>query len=92
LLEFAWAEYESVRGKIISDWKIKGGCVYSRVVVPTGAEARVILPQKNGAKPEGAVQKPGETGKETFRTGADSYNFQLRQFALPSKPPVSKRQ
>jgi alpha-L-rhamnosidase len=82
-LQFARAEYESVRGKIVSDWRIRDGSLLLRIVVPVGSEAKVIFPQGNETKilvPEGAVGEPGEKGKQTFRTGCGTYEFEIRNW------------
>ena len=43
-LTFARAEYDSIRGKIVSDWKIEKGRFTLRVVVPPNATATICVP------------------------------------------------
>lgn len=46
---WARARYESVRGKIVSDWKHAAGEFTLRVAVPPGTIATVHLPSRSGA-------------------------------------------
>jgi alpha-L-rhamnosidase len=56
-LNWVKSSYDSVRGKIVSDWKSEGDKFKLRVRVPVGASATVFLPAKaessimEGAKP-----------------------------------------
>lgn len=43
-LKWAKAEYDSCKGKIVSEWKIENGRFYLHVEVPEGITAQVILP------------------------------------------------
>ena len=43
-LTFAKAEYDSIHGKIVSDWKIADGRFNLRVVIPANATATICLP------------------------------------------------
>lgn len=50
---YAKAEYDSVKGKIVSDWKVEDGKSLLDVVIPEDVKAVVILP--DGTKYENAV-------------------------------------
>lgn len=50
---YAKAEYDSVKGKIVSDWKVEDGKFLLDVVIPEDVKAVVILP--DGTKYENAV-------------------------------------
>lgn len=51
-LSYAKAEFNSIKGKIVSDWRIEGQRFYLSIIVPEGTEAKVILP--DGAEYENA--------------------------------------
>jgi alpha-L-rhamnosidase len=48
---FTWAkgEYDSIRGRIISDWRIDGGRFTLKLQVPPGATATVYVPSSDGS-------------------------------------------
>jgi alpha-L-rhamnosidase len=48
--DLTWAKgsYESVRGKIVSDWKIEGGKFVLNVVIPPNTTAEIWVPLKDG--------------------------------------------
>jgi alpha-L-rhamnosidase len=47
-LTFAKARYHSIRGDIVSDWRIENGKFELQVTVPPGSTATVYLPGKSG--------------------------------------------
>ena len=49
-LTFARATYDSVRGRIVSDWKQSPGAFSLRVTIPANAAATVTLPAHAGAR------------------------------------------
>ncbi|HUC84120.1 MAG TPA: alpha-L-rhamnosidase C-terminal domain-containing protein, partial [Candidatus Acidoferrales bacterium] len=81
------AEYESIHGKIVSDWKIKGGQFTLHVLIPPNTTATVCLPGagvadvREGGLP--AIKAPGVTsfsqqGKAaTFEVEAGEYVFSV---------------
>ncbi len=55
-LEWVRAEYDSIRGKIVSDWKRDGGKLNLNVTVPANTTATVSIP----AKDAGSVRESGQ--------------------------------
>ena len=47
-LNWVKASYDSVHGKVVSEWRREAGRFHLRVRVPVGATATVILPAKDG--------------------------------------------
>ena len=47
--DITWARgsYMSVRGKIVSDWRIEDGSFYLNVIIPANSTATVYLPAGN---------------------------------------------
>jgi alpha-L-rhamnosidase len=90
-LTFARAEYDSIHGRIVSDWKIEQGLFKLRVVVPPNTTATVCVPAaklndvREGGAP--AVKADGvtsfsQTAKAAiFEVGSGEYHF-----TAPSKP------
>lgn len=84
-LTFARAAYHSVRGEIVSDWKLAGGQVTLQVRIPANTTATVFVPAKNAAgvtesgKP--AAQAAGVKsvreipGYAVYEVGSGSYTF-----------------
>jgi alpha-L-rhamnosidase len=44
---YAKASYKSIHGKIVSDWRIKGGTFTLKVTVPTNTTATVYVPARD---------------------------------------------
>jgi alpha-L-rhamnosidase len=88
-LTWVKAEYDSIRGKIVSDWKIEDGKFVWDVTIPPNATATVYVPAKKGAtvteggKP--ADQSPGlkflrhEDGAAVFSAVSGHYSFRSQQ-------------
>jgi alpha-L-rhamnosidase len=78
----ARVEYDSIYGKIISDWKGTAAGPFSlRVTIPANTSARVFLPAIVGANlTEGGspVEAQTENGSYAVRIGSGSYNFELK--------------
>ena len=76
------ATYDSVRGKIVSDWKRDGTAFTLKVVIPPNTTATVYVPATAGAKVQ--VNHPGasflraENGCQVFATGSGNYTFTSR--------------
>lgn len=51
-LQWARGEYDSIRGKIVSEWRIEGGELRMKVVVPPNTSATVLVPGEEEAKHE----------------------------------------
>lgn len=82
LMTSARAEYDSIYGKIVSDWKGMGAGPFSlQVTIPANTSARVFLPAITGAqlsedgKPLAAQE---ENGTYAIRIGSGSYSFEVK--------------
>ena len=78
----ARAEYDSVYGKIVSDWKGSPTGPFSlRVVIPANSSAKVFLPAIAGAQAtEGGkpVTTQSESGENVVHVGSGTYNFEVK--------------
>lgn len=84
-LSFARATYDSVRGRIVSDWRVHHGRFELNVQIPANTTATVCLPgtgveqMTESGKPAGKA--PGvrflrvEKGRAWFEIGSGSYRF-----------------
>ena len=84
-LTFARAEYDSIHGKIVSDWKIAKGKFALRVVIPPNTTATIYLPNAKladageGGRP--AIKADGVTAfsqvanAAIFEVGSGEYDF-----------------
>jgi alpha-L-rhamnosidase len=87
----ARAEYESVYGRIVSDWKTTADGSFSlRITIPANTSAKVVLPaidrgQNPGVQNSGAhvsengnpVNAQVEAGSYVVRVGSGTYDFQV---------------
>ena len=81
----AHAGYNSVRGKIVSEWKLAGKTVTLHVVVPPNATATIDLPTRkagsvteNGktiAKAKGVTLVKHSVSNASYRVGSGDYTF-----------------
>jgi alpha-L-rhamnosidase len=83
----AWAkgQYNSIRGKIVSDWELAGGKFTLHVVIPANATATVCVPATDAArvtesgKPaqraEGVRFVGQEKDKAIFEVDSGTYSF-----------------
>jgi len=78
----ARAEYDSVYGKIVSDWKgAPNGPFSLHVTIPANTAAKIVLPSIQGAhltesgKP---VDAKSEDGESVVRVGSGAYNFEIK--------------
>ena len=84
-LDYAKASYKSIHGKIVSDWRIKGGRFTLNVTIPANTTATVYVPAKDiesvteGGKPAakaGAVSLlRTEDDRVVFAVGSGNYRF-----------------
>jgi alpha-L-rhamnosidase len=78
----ARAEYDSVYGKIISDWKgTPAGPFSLKVTIPANASARVFLPAIAGAhltEDGNPVEAPQDEGSYVVRIGSGSHDFEVK--------------
>ncbi len=90
-LTFARGEYNSIHGKIVSDWKIEHGQLCLRVVVPANTTATVFVPNAKLAEiresGHPAVKATGVASFSQTSTGAD-FDVESGEyvFTSPIKP------
>jgi alpha-L-rhamnosidase len=79
------ASYDSVHGKVVSEWRREAGRFNLRVRVPVGATATVILPAKDGTpvteggrpleQASGVKRLTGVSGHSVVAIGSGQYEF-----------------
>ena len=80
-MTWARASYDSVRGKISSDWKIEDGKLLLKVTIPANTTATVQIPTSNAAsllidgKP--SAGHPAKGGFVIFEIGSGDYEFSV---------------
>ncbi len=84
-LTWARAEFISMHGKIVSDWKIEGGRFHLRVVVPANTMATIFVPsleidaireENRPVAESGDLQYLGSVeGASAFLAGSGEYRF-----------------
>ena len=82
---YAKATYDSINGKIISDWKIKDNTFTLNVTIPANTTATVYVPAanvesvkesgRNATKAEAVRFLQAENGKAAFAVGSGTYKF-----------------
>jgi hypothetical protein len=81
--DVAWvkASYNSIRGKIVSDWKRDGDQFTLKVTIPANTTATVSVPEKSAGTATanaGAKSLRRENGRAVFETGSGDYTFQSK--------------
>lgn len=84
-LTWAKADYDSPRGRIVSDWQVDNGVFRLHLIVPANTSATVSLPvadpdevregRKRVAKEKTFIAVRGEAGRTVFDVGAGDYEF-----------------
>jgi len=84
-LNYAKASYKSINGKIVSDWKIKGGKFTLNVTIPANTTATVYVPAgdiksvteggKPAVKAEAVSLLRMEDDSAVFAVGSGNYRF-----------------
>ncbi len=76
-LTFARFAYQSIRGEIISDWRIENGTFKLSVTVPPGSTATVIVPG-DGLVRTKARRSPATvgSGRRSFEVAAGTHSFE----------------
>lgn len=94
-LNWAKTSYESIHGKIATDWKISGDQLLLDVTVPANTDATVCIPAdrlasvtesgKSLDKAEGVVSVHQERDKVVVQIGSGNYHFVSEKFK--TEPP-----
>lgn len=94
-LRWVKASYDSVRGKVVSEWNRKGDTFKLRVRVPVGTMATVFLPAKEGtavseagqpvARAPGVLGLRRERGSAVLVIGAGEYEFRSQLAGASSR-------
>ena len=78
----ARAEYDSIYGKIVSEWKgTPTGPFRLKVTIPANTSAKVFLPAIAGAHPSedgSSLNAQAEDGSFVIQVGSGSYNFEVK--------------
>ncbi|HEU5122908.1 MAG TPA: family 78 glycoside hydrolase catalytic domain [Verrucomicrobiae bacterium] len=84
-LTWARASYDSIHGKIVSDWKRENGQFILKIRIPANTTATVFLPAKSldsitesgrpAGQSEGVKFLRQENGRAIFAIGSGEYNF-----------------
>ena len=84
-LDYAKASYKSIYGKIVSDWRIRGGTFNLNVTIPANTTAVVYVPAGDaksvaeGGQPVAKAKAVRflcmEDGKAVFAVGSGDYRF-----------------
>ncbi|NIA29936.1 MAG: alpha-L-rhamnosidase, partial [Actinobacteria bacterium] len=87
-LTWAKAWYNSVRGKIISDWRLDGKKLSLQIEIPANTTATVFVPAvketnvivngKKAGEYEGVCFLRYENGKSVYKVGSGGYQFVSR--------------
>ena len=85
--EVSWcrASYDSIRGRIVSDWRCDGDRFNLLVTVPVNATATIVLPTvdpktveesgKMAAQAKGVALLYNQSGAAVYRVGSGTYQF-----------------
>jgi len=84
-LTYAKAEYDSIHGKIVSDWRVENGTFTLNVVVPVNTTAAVYVPYEDAGRvtesgvparqAQGVKLRGIEEGNAVFDIGSGQYKF-----------------
>jgi alpha-L-rhamnosidase len=77
-LTWARSEYESIRGRIVSDWRIERGLIRLRVVVPPNTSATVSVPTAHAEAVRESSRIPREApGVRELEPAAGAAHFRI---------------
>ena len=91
---FTWAkgQYESIRGRILSDWRIEGDRFTLTLQVPPGATATVYLPTRDATATTESGQPAGRApGVQSVRTEGSDAVYQVESGRYEFVTPISVR-
>jgi hypothetical protein len=75
------ASYESIRGRIVSDWHRDGKNFTLKATIPANTTAEISIPAASAAAvqaPRGATFLRWENGRASYTTGSGEYVFKAR--------------
>ncbi|MHB1033198.1 MAG: family 78 glycoside hydrolase catalytic domain [Pirellulales bacterium] len=85
----AKASYDSIRGRIATDWKVENGTFRLKVTIPANTTATVYIPAKDAAavtesgrpaaEAEGVKFLRAEGGEAVYEVGAGEYEFRSKE-------------
>jgi alpha-L-rhamnosidase len=76
-LTFAKARYQSIRGDIISDWRIQNGTFRLSVTVPPGTAATIVVPGKGPVRTTAPrTRAAGGQAARSFEAGPGVHTFE----------------
>ena len=75
-LQWAKASYDSVRGKIVSEWKRDGGKFTLKVTIPANTTATVFVPGKAATGSSESKRLREEEGRAVFGVGSGEWSFE----------------
>lgn len=86
-LTWVKAHHDSIRGRIVSEWRKENGRLHADVCIPVNTTARVVLPvakieemREGGAPVAGRPEfapRPAEAGWTAFDVGSGTYRFEM---------------
>jgi alpha-L-rhamnosidase len=87
-LTWAKASYKSIRGRIVSDWRLENGLFHLNITIPTNTTATVYVPAKDAKSVAEGDQRADkaesvnflrmENGAAVYRVGSGSYSFAVK--------------
>lgn len=75
-LTFARATYRSIRGDIVSDWRIENGIFKINVTVPPGSTATVIVPGQGEVRTQARRSPSAAANARSFEVGPGTHTFE----------------
>jgi alpha-L-rhamnosidase len=88
-LNWVRAHYDSIRGRITSEWKMDAGAFHLKVTIPANTTATVFMPARDVAdvlekdvpvqKAEGVIFLQMEGDRAVLQVGSGSYDFRSKK-------------
>ena len=78
-LDWVKAHHDTVRGRIVSEWRREGQTTTLRIVIPVGMTARIILPAKSEVDVPEAKLSVVEPGRAIYEIGSGEWEFTFRK-------------